>query len=184
MASGSVAPRAELLCTQPQIWQCLSSPAKAQLAASPYLLVDAGFGDESRWQGLGSHSVRDLRRELAAPVFEGEGANSFVRRVLMYAWHLARSHRQLARVVLGLTPQCAAHLSSLTLRDLDWVAEHQPGCVRPRWDRQPRVWRHLLLAAQENDSQLLTQVSLRGIQLLAASVLNDQRRLNPLPVTP
>jgi hypothetical protein len=33
------------------------------------------------------------------------------------------------------------------------------------------VWRHLLLAARDPGNEQLTQVSLRGIQLMAAGVL-------------
>ena len=59
---------------------------------------------------------------------------------------------------------------------LDWVIEHHPGWVRPRWERQPRVWSHLLGAALESDTELLTQVSLRGLQLMAAGMLSQGGR--------
>jgi hypothetical protein len=90
-------------------------------------------------------------------------------------WHLARANRQLARVVLGMTPLCATRIAALRLRDLDWVVEHHPGWVRPRWEHQPAVWRHLLGAARESNGVLLTQVSLRGLQLLAAGVLQPRQ---------
>jgi hypothetical protein len=169
---------------QVHAWQDLTAVARAQLAASPYLLADAGFDDESRWLRLEKRVVRDLPRTLSEPAFVGAGAEDFVRRVLVLGWHLARANRQLARVVLGMTPACAERIAALRLQDLDWLAANQPGWVRPRWESQPRVWRHLLFAARNQDGELLTQVSLRGIQLMAANVLAGmwapERRRNTL----
>jgi hypothetical protein len=144
---------------------------RARLAASPYLLVDAAFDDESRWRCLAPRMVQDVPVQFAEAVFVGPGAGDFVRRVLVFGWHVARANRQLARVVLGMSPACAERIGALRLQDLDWLAQHRPGWVRPRWERQPRIWQHLLLAAREPDSDLLTQVSLRGLQLMAAGML-------------
>jgi hypothetical protein len=151
-------------------WLDLSPPARAQLASSPYLLADAGFDDESRWMLLAQRMVQDLPPLQVEPVFVGPGAGDFIRRVLMFAWHLARANRQLARVVLGMSPGSAVRIASLRLQDMDWLAHHRPGWVRPRWEKQPRMWRHLLLAARDPDREQLTQVSLRGLQLMAANV--------------
>jgi hypothetical protein len=161
----------EMFTGQLPVWRDLGATARAQLAASPYLLVDAGFDNESRWQLPAHRGVQDVHPVAPDPVFSGPGAEAFVQNVLVFGWHLARANRQLARVVLGMTPGCAVRVAALRLRDLDWIARHQPGWVRPRWERQPRVWRHLLSAASEPDAALLAQVSLRGLQLLAAAAL-------------
>ena len=106
-------------------------PARAQLASSPYLLADAGFDDESRWMLLAQRMVQDLPPVQVEPVFVGPGAGDFIRRVLMFAWHLARANRQLARVVLGMSPGSAVRIAALRLQDLDWLAQHRPaGSVR------------------------------------------------------
>jgi hypothetical protein len=157
-------------------WLAMPESLRARLAASPCLLVDAAFDDESRWHCLAPRMVQDLPVQYAEPVFTGPGAGDFVRRVLVFGWHLARANRQLARVVLGMAPACAERIAHLRLQDLDWLAEYRPGWVRPRWERQPRVWQHLLLAAQESEGELLTQVSLRGLQLMAMGVLNAGSR--------
>jgi hypothetical protein len=172
---GSMAGSAQQTCPalfsgQRNGWRDLSATARAQLAASPYLLADAGFDDESRWQALDQRMVHDLPTFQSEPVFVGPGAGDFVRRVLVFGWHLARANRQLARVVMGMSPGCATRIAALRLQDLDWLAQHRPGWVRPRWEKQPRIWRHLLLAARDPDREQLTQVSLRGLQLMAANV--------------
>jgi hypothetical protein len=152
-------------------WRKMPGTSQARLAASPCLLADAAFDDEQRWQGVAPRMVQDVPTQFAEPVFTGPGASDFIRRVLVFGWHLARANRQLARVALGMPPACAERIGRLRLQDLDWLAQHRPGWVRPRWERQPRVWQHLLLAAREPDGDLLTQVSLRGLQLMAAGVL-------------
>lgn len=174
-AASNAQPLPGLLANHLEQWRGLSPVARTHLAASPYLLADAGFDDELRWLPPGRRMVRDLRRDLAAPFFVGDRVNDFVRRVLMFGWHLARANRQLARVVLGMTPACAAQVAALQLRDLDWLAETQPGWVRPRWERHPDIWRHLLRAADGDDDAMLKQASLRGLQLLAGGVLAAQR---------
>jgi hypothetical protein len=113
-------------------------------------------------------------------VFTGPGAADFIRSVLVFGWHLARANRQLARVVLGMSPACADRLAQLRLQDLDWLAQHRPGWVRPRWERQPRIWQHLLAAARCPDTELLTRVSLRGLQLMAAGILAAAPAREPL----
>jgi hypothetical protein len=152
-------------------WREMPGSSRARLAASPCLLVDAAFDDEQRWHGLAPRMVQDVSTQFAEPVFVGPGAADFIRRVLVFGWHLARANRQLARVALGMSPACAERIGRLRLQDLDWLAQHRPGWVRPRWERQSRVWQHLLLAAREPDGDLLTQVSLRGLQLMASGVL-------------
>lgn len=171
MAEADIRHCPALFAGQSAFWRNLPPRARQRLASAPWLLVDAGFGDPARWRNLDQRMVHDLPVQYAEPVFVGGGAADFVRRVLVLGWHLARAERQLARVVLGMSLACAERIAQLRLQDLDWLAEHRPGWVRPRWERQPQVWRHLLLAARDPDSPPLTQVSLRGLQLMAAGVL-------------
>jgi hypothetical protein len=176
MAAPGAEPCAQAGGGQRPLWWNMPAELRTRLAASPYLLVDAAFDDESRWRCLAPRMVQDLPRQFAAPVFVGEGAADFIRSVLVFGWHLARANRQLARVVLGMSPACGDLVAQLRLQDLDWLARHRPGWVRPRWERQPRIWQHLLAAARVPDNELLTRVSLRGLQLMAAGVLTPVAR--------
>jgi hypothetical protein len=149
----------------------LSAQARAGLAHAPYLLADAGFDNPLRWQGLARWRVEDLSRGDGACASSGLGAPAFVRGVFVYGWHLARAHRQLARVVLGMTPACARSIGDLGLSDLDWACEHRPDWVCLRWEGRPQLWAQLLSAARANDRNALQRASLRGIQLLGAIAL-------------
>jgi hypothetical protein len=112
-ASGAPARRLpEMFGGQVDAWRGLTPAAQAQLAASPYLLVEAGFDDEARWALPGRRVVQDLNPPRREPVFTGPTAEVFVRGVLIFGWHLARANRQLARVVLGMSPACAARVAA------------------------------------------------------------------------
>lgn len=171
MAAADVRHGPAMLAAQAALWTALPDCARRRLADSPCLLVDAGFDDLPRWRVLEQRMVQDLPAQHAEPAFIGDGAGSFISQVLMLGWHLARSNPQLARVVLGMSPACAERIGQLRLQDLYWLALHRPGWVRPRWERQPEVWRQLLVAARNPACSPLTRVGLRGLQLMAAGVL-------------
>jgi len=170
-----------LFAGQLAIWHEMPAAARQRLAASPWLLVDAGFDDPARWRCLEQRMVHDLPAQYAEPVFVGQGVTEFIRQTLILGWHLARADRQLARIVLGMSAPCADRIAPLRLQDLEWLAQHRPGWVRPRWERQPQVWRHLLVAARDPGCTELTRVSLRGIQLMATGVLAGAGLLVPRP---
>jgi hypothetical protein len=148
-------------------WCDLPERALEELATSPCLLADAYFDDAARWrQALQPEAVHDGHE---TKVFIGRDADDFIRRVLLLGWHLARADRQMARMVLGMSPACAQHLGRLRLRDMDWMAQHRASWVRPRWEHQPRVWRNLLASARREPGDELLQFRARGLQLMAAT---------------
>lgn len=164
-------PAGNAMAVHAAAWSKLPESGRARLAACPYLLVDAGFDDDLRWRCLDLRMVRDQSLPPAEAAFTGPGATEFVRRVMLFGWYLARANRQLARVALGMAPGCADRLSQLHLHEMDWLASCRPGWLRPRWERSPRVWQHLLQSALDPEGQGMTGASLRGLQLMAAGVL-------------
>ena len=86
------------------------------------------------------------------------------------AWHLARSQRKVARVILGMSQATADVISNYTLVQTMGLADVHPHWLQPRWPRHTRMWRDLLEAAAMDDSTILEQARLRGVQLLAAEV--------------
>ena len=153
------------------MWRMLGRDARHRLAACPWLLVDAGFGDESRWRQLTEHRVSEQPREWRVPCLVGDRGHALARRVMTYGWHLARSNRSAARIALGMSAACIERISSLSLRELDNASEYYPGGVRPRWESQVAVWRRLLAAASGVDEPALQRAGLHGIQLIAAGLL-------------
>ena len=146
-------------------WRGLDAKAQRRLSACPYLLLDAGFAQPQRWDCMGSAGVMDAT--VRCGYFSGRGGVALVRRTLVLAWHLARSNRVTARVILGMSALSAERIAATRLADLEGLAELAPGWIVPRWEQQVNVWRQLIAAARRGQPLLLRQAQLRGLQLLA-----------------
>jgi hypothetical protein len=154
-----------------ELWRALDAPAQQRLARCPYLLLDAGFSCRERWEWPAADRG----------VMDGGGARGYfasprgvvlVRRTLVFAWHLARSNRLTARVLLGMSAGCAERVAATALRDLEALAELAPAWVAPRWEQQPAIWRQMMRAALDGRDAHLKQVQLRGLQLLAGAAVS------------
>jgi len=146
-------------------WRRLDAKAQRRLSGCPYLLLDAGFAQPQRWEWIASAGV--MEAAARGGYFAGAGGVALVRRTLVLAWHLARSNRVTARVILGLSALSAERIAASRLADLEALAEVTPGWIVPRWEQQPNVWRQLLAAGCRAQPQALRQAQLRGLQLLA-----------------
>jgi hypothetical protein len=164
----------ERACTQPllrdlaELWPKLDAQALKRAAACPYLLLDTGFADPSRWLWAHGHPVLERERGPTRPFFTVPRASAVMRKVLTYGWHLAQSRQSAARVLLGMSAPCVNLVGSCTLSQLDDLAEKHPAWLQPRWPQQVKIWRELLLAATAGEGSSLQQVRLRGLQILAA----------------
>jgi hypothetical protein len=154
-----------LLSVLREHWRRLDLKAQRQLACCPYLLLDAGFSQPERWQRRLADGVMDAAAR--GGYFYGYNGTALVRRMLLLAWHLARSNRLMASVTLGLTSAVADTIAAARLKDLEAIAESAPGWIVPRWEQQPIVWQQLLTAACRGQALALRQAQLRGLQLLA-----------------
>jgi hypothetical protein len=143
-----------------------SAAARRRLADCPYLLLDAGFGDATRWPLAAG--VRDAPPMAAGRPPQIDCGVPLARRALVLGWHLARSNRLAARVALGMTPACADLVGRLRLQDLEALAETEPGRVRVRWEDRAELWGPLLRAARLERAATLASLQMRGLQLLAA----------------
>jgi hypothetical protein len=160
---GVAAPRLVTLLSEE--WRALDGKARRRLSACPYLLLDAGFAQPQRWKWLVSAQVMDAT--VRCSYFSGRAGVALVRRTLLLAWHLARSNRVTARVILGMSALSAERIASARLADLESLAELAPGWIAPRWEAQPHIWRQLIAAACRGQPLMLRQAQLRGLQLLA-----------------
>ena len=125
-ASAARAPR--LIAQLREDWRRLDAKAQRRLSACPYLLLDAGFAQPQRWDWMGSAGVMDETAHCG--YFAGRGGVALVRRTLVLAWHLARSNRATARVVLGMSALSAERIAATRLADLEGLAELAPGLDR------------------------------------------------------
>jgi hypothetical protein len=153
-----------------ELWLKLGAAALKRGAACPFLLLDTGFADASRWMWAHGHHVLERERGPVVPFFTVPGAAAVMRKVLTYGWHLAQSRQSAARVLLGMSAPCVQLVGSCTLSQLDDLAEKHPAWLQPRWPQHVRIWREFLLAAAEGDGRSLQRVRLWGLQMLAAEV--------------
>ena len=151
-----------------ELWRMLDGPARHRAAACPYLLLDAGFADASRWRGCAQPQVGDSAPLAYAAFFSVPAAGEVARLVFTYAWHLVRSQPGAARLLLGMPPASAALIGGYTLRQIQGLAESRCDWLRPRWPARVQVWCDLLLAAAAGEGQALERARLRGLTLLAA----------------
>jgi hypothetical protein len=158
-----------LLVDLRELWSALDANARRRAAWCPYLLVDLGFIEAARWAWVRGHHVRDERHvSTQTAFFTAERTVGIRRQVLTYAWHLARSQNSAARMLLGMSSQCAELISACTLKQVTEIAENHPDWLQPRWPGHLRVWRELLTTAISGEGVALEQVRMRGLQLLAA----------------
>lgn len=145
----------------------LDPAARDRAAACAFLLMDAGFADPQRWLWARGYAVCDSQPSWEAPIARVPQGIALARQVFAYAWHLAGSHRKLARVTLGMSTGTAEVLSNYTLVQTMGLADVHPDWLQPRWPRNLLMWRELLQAAALGESPALEQARLRGVQLLA-----------------
>jgi hypothetical protein len=151
-----------------QLWSKLDAGALRRAAACPYLLLDTGFADPYRWMWAHGHQVLERERGPTVPFFTVPRASTVMRKVLTYGWHLAQSRESAARLLLGMAAPCVKLVGSLTLSQLDDLAEKHPAWLQPRWPQRVRIWREFLLAATAGEGRTLQQARLRGLQIFAA----------------
>jgi len=169
MASGaaSAGRRPRLVVQLEEEWRRLDPATLQRLSHCPYLLVDAGFGEPAHWERLVASAVGDAL--VPSGYFAGPRGVALVRRTLLLAWHLARSNRLGARLLLGMDARCAERIAGSRLQDLETLAEQGADWIVPRWERAPLVWQQLLRAARGEAASPLRAVQLRGLQLIATA---------------
>ncbi len=152
-----------------ELWRALDEPSRRQVAACPYLLVDACFGEPQSWGWPGGSRIADGPGVPSPPPFFTVPQTAAVARtVFVYAWSLVGKHPDGARVILAIHPHCASLLRACTVPQVHELAERHAGWLRPRWLKRLRLWQQMLVAAAEDDVATLARARLQGLQMLAA----------------
>jgi hypothetical protein len=152
-------------------WADLSNQAVRRLAAAPFSLFDIGFARAPRWLETRVRGVSDQAQRSDNLFFAADVARSITRRMLVYAWHLARSRPRAACLVFGTTIPAMEALAACSLSTLEAAAEGNADALKPRWAHQVPFWRELLFAASAGADTRLRELLLGGIQRLAAETL-------------
>lgn len=157
-----------LMVEMRDLWRALDITARKRASWCPYLLFDAGFLETRRWAWVRGNQVHDAERVVLSPFFTVPRTIAVMRLVLAFAWHLARSQQAAARLLMGMSTQCAELISACTLRQVTDLAEHYPQWLQPRWPGQLSYWRELLISSITGDAAALERARMHGIRLLAA----------------
>ena len=152
-------------------WAGLPAHAVRRLAAAPFSLFELGIASAPRWLELRTRGVHDQSQPGEPGFFEVAAARAISRRMLVYAWHLARSRPRAACLVFGATIAAVESLAACSLVALEAAAERNAPELRPRWAQQFGFWRELLGAASAGADERLQELLLGGIQRLAAETL-------------
>jgi len=147
------------------IWNGVTSPplcladmaVRKRLARCPFLLVDAGLSDPKEWPDIDPKSEGFFRRDEAV---------ALARMTFVFAWSMARTHREASCIVLGISPVSAAFIAGLGLASLQALAEDRWWSIKPRWVDRPEVWRRLAVPGGHARNSPLGPTGLRAFQLL------------------
>jgi hypothetical protein len=156
-------------------WRGLTVEARRRAAGCPFLLLDLGLARPGPWPAGGCHLGMAGPGQGAAGVADTHPAGTLppglVHKALLFAWHLARAHRDAAHIALGMGPQAAEALAARRFGELEQLALQRPGWARPRWHDRPGLWQAWLAAAAFERHADLERLRLWGLQMLAAEVL-------------
>jgi hypothetical protein len=134
------------------------------------LLVDLRFMSRDWWQMQGSAFAQSRRTTTSRGGWSSATATQLTRLTLVTAWHTLRANSD-AACLFGMTRDVAELISALSLTKIESLVRQLHRHLRPRWEDQPTVWRHLLLAAQAEDMRAQRALCLRSLQLLAGNTL-------------
>lgn len=96
-----------------------------------------------------------------------------------YSSQMSRASESLC--LFGMTRDIAELISALSLTKIELLARQLHRHLKPRWEDQPTVWRHLLVAAQTEDMRPQRALCLRSLRLLAGNTLYAQKSISADP---
>lgn len=148
----------------------LTAAQRAAAAACPYALFDLRFADEIHWQACLQNSASwQVQDEFTAD----DATVSFVRLALFFAWHVASNAGMAAQLLLGMNLNTAAAFRRITVNRLPALVASETAHLSARWSGCAAYWRALVAAASRSDPAALRRVQLYGLQLAAASRLEE-----------
>lgn len=152
-------------------WRGMAPEARRRAATCPFLLLDLGLARPGAWAVAGCQ-LATVTGGVGEPAPGPRLDAGLLHRALLYAWHLARSNRQAARITFGMGEAAGEALATCRLAALERLACEPPPWIRPRWSDRPLLWQGWLAAAAHGHEAELERLRLWGLQMLAAEVLH------------
>jgi hypothetical protein len=147
----------------------LNPESRLRAAQRAFLLVDIEFMNRDWWSEArrsGSKTVGAGRQghfPKAAAVQLGRASISLLRHNI----HTLGTEAPL----LGAHPGVLEIIASLSLSEIDRLAERRFRDVRPRWEDRPALWQKLIQSAASPDIRLKRELDLTGLHLLVSDLV-------------
>jgi hypothetical protein len=147
----------------------LNPESRLRAAHRAFLLVDIEFMNRDWWKEArrsGSKTVgvrRPAHFPKTAAVQLGRASISLLR----HSIHSLGVEASL----LGAHPGVLEIIASLSLTEIDRLAERRFRDVRPRWEDRPALWQKLIQSAASPDIRLTRDLDLTGLHLLVSDLL-------------
>ena len=98
---------------------------RARAARRTFLLVDMELGNTDLWRRFKSHPARVESALKGRGTFPRAAAIQLARDILILAWYGVRADRYGASLLLGLSAAVSDIIASLSLTDINRIAERQ-----------------------------------------------------------
>jgi hypothetical protein len=149
----------------------IEPPARQRLALCPFLLLDASFHNASKWRRADAQSEPAVATQSIDEPYTRVLA--LARATCLVAWYLARTNPIAARLVLGVSRECARVIAESGLTDLEEIAARliRERLFKPRWHDRPEVWHRLIRLALNAPH---VPVGVHGLQLFLGDLLSEE----------
>lgn len=151
----------------------------AWAARRAFILVHLELDDPRTWRRVLLHTARSRAVSDARGAMPRASAIQLARATLMLAWYTVRADRTAATVLFGMHSAVADMIASLSLTQIDRIAEQHFHLARPRWEDHLALWRELLEASQSPNVRRARDLDLRGLQLITAALVMPETQHVP-----
>jgi hypothetical protein len=161
---------------QRELWSALAGEALQRASRFPFVILDVQFSDEKWWKAVvsgGGARLEGASSDRQWPWRERPGSVpvDLMQEMLIFAWHTVKWDQRIARLALGMAPAVAESIGALTPGQLAIISDNYPGALYLRWYNQPDFWCRLLIAARDNDEEILAETHLHAKLLMAGELI-------------
>lgn len=150
----------------------LPDEMQSRLAGIPISLVDAGFLLEHRWASIAAGSRHEKDSPISELVLPRPRALELAPVLFSLAASTARTSRESARLIFGMSLATADAFGQFTVPTVQWLGQARAHWVRPRWHCHPDIWGRLAWTAMHTGSAGVPPLGIRAVcRLLADLVL-------------